>query len=392
MALLREIRHEFGSLRSYPDFVRLDAGPVAGEIPVFVFHTIEPPRFAAQLRYLRDNDYRCIGVDEYLAINEGRVRGTGREVLLTIDDARSSLWRHGYPLLRQHGCKAVTFAITGWTRPAGIRPNLDDVAAGRLTDAGLTALDPQDRDVCTWDELRVMQSSGHVEVECHTHLHQRLFASVEQPSGVVLSDSIRTASDAVFSPYLTVHDAPATLPADAYLGYPLFPTVPLMAGQAAWQMPDAAAAEVAGQFRTLCDGQDEKAAARALAACEPFRQCGRAAQRLSVEQVVARIHADLEASQQALRTELRLPQAGVHLCLPFTIGSEAAVQAARALGFRSVLWGANQRRTNLPGNDPFGTTRLKNDFIWRLPGSGRRSLLGLYFEKATRRVAGIAPY
>ena len=68
------------------------------------------------------------------------------------------------------------------------------------------------------------------------------------------------------------------------------------------------------------------------------------------------------------------------------------VQAARALGFRSVLWGANQRRTNLPGSDPFDTTRLKNDFIWRLPGGGRRSLLGLYFEKATRRVSGIAPY
>lgn len=392
MALLREIRHEFGSLRSYPDFVTLAGGPVAGEIPVFVFHSIEPPRFAAQLRYLRDNGYRSIGLDEYLAITEGRVRGTGREVLLTIDDARSSLWRYGYPLLRQHDCKAAAFAITGWTRPAGVRPNLDDVTAGRLADAELAALDPHDRDVCTWDELRIMQSSGHVEVECHTHLHQRLFASVEQPAGVVLSNSNRTASDAVFSPYLTALDSPALLPADAYLGYPLFPTVPLMAAQAAWQMPDAAASEMASRFRELAAAQGDKAASRTLAASQSFRQCGRAAQPLCVEQVEARIHADLRASQQALRRELRLPQAGVHLCLPFTIGSDAAVRAARALGFRSVLWGANQRRTNLAGNDPFGTMRVKNDFIWRLPGSGRRSLLGLYFEKATRRVAGIAPY
>src|SRR5690606_14237035 len=107
------------------------------------------------------------------------------------------------------------------------------------TDAALAALDPQDRDVCTWNELRAMQSSGHVEVECHTHLHQRLFAAVAEPTGVVLTSSIRTASDAVFSPYLTTQDAPGLLPADAYLGFPLFPTVPLMAGQAAWQMPDA---------------------------------------------------------------------------------------------------------------------------------------------------------
>src|SRR5690606_7380850 len=109
-------------------------------------------------------------------------------------------------------------------------------------------------------------------------------------------------------------------------------------------------------------------ATRMLINSATFMQCGRHAQPLSVDQVGARIHADLEASQQALRTGLRLPQVGVHLCLPFTIGGDAAVRAARALGFRSVLWGANQRRTNLPGSDPFATTRLKNDFIWRLPG------------------------
>lgn len=392
MKLLGEILHEAGSLRRYPDFVRRRAAPVPGEIPVFVFHTIEPLRFAAQLRYLRDNDYRCIGLDEYLAINAGRLRGTGREVLLTIDDARSSLWRIGYPLLRAHGCKAATFVITGWTRPDGVRPNLDDVQAGRLTAAQLAALDPEDHDVCTWEELRAMQASGHVEVECHTHLHQRLFASVEQPTGVVRAGSLRTAPDAVFSPYLTVHDTPATLPPDAFLGYPLFPTVPLMAGQAAWQMPDAAASEVAGEFRALCAANDETAAVRALFGSATFRQCGRHAQRLSVPQVVARIEADLAASQQALRTQLRLPQAGVHLCLPFTVGSDAAVAAAKALGFRSVLWGADQRRSNLPGSDPFATTRIKNDFIWRLPGSGRRSLAALYLEKATRRLAGVEPY
>ncbi len=392
MRLIGEILHEAGSLRRYPDFVRRAAGPVAGEIPVFVFHTIEPARFAAQLRYLRENRYRCIGLDEYLAIIEGRLRGTGREVLLTIDDARSSLWRHGYPLLREHGCRAATFAITGWTPASGLRPNMDDVAAGRLSAGQLAQQDPEDRDVCTWDELRAMQDSGVVEVECHTHLHQRLFAAVEEAVGVVLSGSLRTASDAVFSPYLDVKSEPAALPPDAYLGYPLYPTVPLMSGQAAWSLPEAAAAEVAAAFRELRALHDEADAARAVAASRVFRQCGRHAQRLSADAVAGRIHADLAASQQALRTQLRLPGAGVHLCLPFTIGGGVAVRAARALGFRSVLWGAAQRPTNLAGQDPFETSRVKNDFIWRLPGSGRRSLLGLYLEKATRRVAGIAPY
>ena len=85
----------------------------AGEVPAFVFQSVDPALFESQLRYLTENGYQGIGVDEYLAIARGAAKGTCREVLLTIDDARSSAWRFAYPLLGRHRQKAVLFVMTG---------------------------------------------------------------------------------------------------------------------------------------------------------------------------------------------------------------------------------------------------------------------------------------
>src|SRR5690606_5045488 len=122
MGSIADSLHELSSLsQCYPAFVTRAAAPQPGEVPVFVFHTIEPDRFAAQLTHLVESGYRTIDPDEYMRILSGAVRGSGREVLLTIDDARSSLWRYAFPLLRRFGCRATTFAITGWTTTSGRR-------------------------------------------------------------------------------------------------------------------------------------------------------------------------------------------------------------------------------------------------------------------------------
>lgn len=392
MSLLAEVSHELTSaLRAYPEFVKGARPPEPGEIPIFVFHTIEPERFDSQLRYLVENGYRTIDLAEYLAIIQGRAQARGGEVLLTIDDARSSVWRYGYPLLRRHGCKASVFVIAGWTPDAAPRPNLDDVDAGRTTRAALDALDPRDHTVCSWEELRIMVESGHVEAESHTHLHQRLFAQ-PQITGIIDENSLRTASDAAFSPYLTVSDQPSRMDHDAFTGFPLLPNVPLMACKPALRLSRDFAAEVRGRFLELREASGAKAA-RARVMREFADRTAGACTSLDEEAVAALVRTDLAAAMETLRERLQQPGIGVHLCLPFTIGSERTVQIARELGYRSVLWGVSTRRVrNRPGDDPFATVRLKNDFIWRLPGSGRRSLAALYFEKVTRRVAGITPY
>ena len=71
---LNDLCHEGQALfRSYPPFVTRNLARLTpGEIPVFVFHTIEPDRFEDQLRLLKASNFRAISAEDYLDIVEGR--------------------------------------------------------------------------------------------------------------------------------------------------------------------------------------------------------------------------------------------------------------------------------------------------------------------------------
>ena len=82
-----------------------------------------------------------------------------------------------------------------------------------------------------------------------------------------------------------------------------------------------------------------------------------------------------------------------HLCLPYTIGSAQAVGAAREAGYATCFWGVlPDRKSNRPGEDPYRCPRLKADYIFRLPGRGRRSLGAILSHKLTRRLSGRPVY
>ena len=393
MSLFTQVQHEVSSLlTSYPEYILRQRGVPPGDVPVFVFHTIEHDRFEAQLQYLVGNGYRTIGMEEYLRLAQRTITGTGKEVLLTIDDARSSVWRFAFPLLSKYNCKAVLFAITGWTPPLGTRATLQEVWNGQKSLQEIAQIDPQDLTVCSWEELRAMRDAGVMEVESHTHLHQRLFAE-PRLSGVITPTSVRTASDAAFSPYLRVADHPSSLPPDAFFGYPLCPTIPLMATQPSIEIDADFALDMSVRFLEQVQRVGEPTAARTLIEQAPRPLPSNVWRARSELETRSLARADLSTSQAALREGMRDPKLGKHLCLPFTIGSDTVVQIARELGFESILWGVNSaRRSNAPGLDTMHTVRIKNDFIWRLPGKGRRALPVIYLNKATRRLAGVRPY
>ena len=44
------------------------------EIPVFVYHAVEPERFERQLKYLADNGYRTVNSDTLAAALKGEIK------------------------------------------------------------------------------------------------------------------------------------------------------------------------------------------------------------------------------------------------------------------------------------------------------------------------------
>ncbi|MBC9725143.1 polysaccharide deacetylase family protein [Streptomyces sp. TRM68367] len=72
---------------------------------------VSPHRLDRQLRWLRRQGLRGVGVRELLA---ARARGAGQDLVgLTFDDGYADFVVHALPLLRRHGCGATLFVLPG---------------------------------------------------------------------------------------------------------------------------------------------------------------------------------------------------------------------------------------------------------------------------------------
>jgi peptidoglycan/xylan/chitin deacetylase (PgdA/CDA1 family) len=115
----------------------------------------------------------------------------------------------------------------------------------------------------------------------------------------------------------------------------------------------------------------------ALAGCEPRIENSRRRAALNLAE-------DFAQSKRAL--EAKLPGLIVnHLSFPMYLGTEGAVEIARAQGFRACHWGYLPRRPlNKRGESPFFISRMSDEFVRRLPGMGRVGFAQLLRERARR--------
>ena len=75
-----------------------------------------------------------------------------KTVLLTIDDARSSVWRYAFPLLKKYEMNATVFVIPGLTTESdSCRLNLFDVWDGKNNQDKISDIDSKDNTLCTWE-------------------------------------------------------------------------------------------------------------------------------------------------------------------------------------------------------------------------------------------------
>lgn len=369
--------------RSYPAFVYGGADAFAGTdyLPVFTFHTLEPDDFEAKLRHLRDNGYRTLTLDEAVAHVRGEARAGPRSVVLTVDDGRLSTWTVGYPLLRRYGMHAAVFVPPAFVREGRTRPTLMDGDPTGGTGAPLTEARDR-RTVLRWSEVRALAASNVVEVQSHTWMHKRVTVS-RRLEGFVTPARRRVR-------YELPCRAAAASPAEAdestwALGAPIFGHAPILTVRRALEPP--------ADLVRACTERVREAGGEAF-----FRRPDWSAElRRLVEDREAEFRTvDLEPHQWreivAARGRLRRRLGGSrirHLCLPWGEGSDRAVRLAREAGHASLLWGhLPARSSNRPGSASHRIGRVKHDYIFRLPGYGRQSLVRVLAGKAARRVRG----
>jgi len=109
--------------------------------------------FEEQMRFLRANGYRSIGLQEAVGVIEGAVQGPEKPVVLTFDDGYGDFYTQAFPILSRAGFSATVFLPTAY---------IGDTARTLKNVAHLT-----------WDQVRELNRAG-IEFGSHTVTHPQL--------------------------------------------------------------------------------------------------------------------------------------------------------------------------------------------------------------------------
>ena len=344
---------DFASGR-YPAFLFGGPFPFRG-VPVFHFHEAAPAALEPYFRHIAENAYPTIASAELEAWVLRGVRPPPRAVVLTFDDAWSSLRTAVLPLLRKYGLRAIAYVSParvpdGPGTPASPAPPPDADRTGPM--------------FCTWDELRELDASGLVDLQAHSFRHAQI------PADPAVTGFLRPG--ARFHPHdipwVDTPGGPRFLSRDD-LGAPLRPTRSRLSPAFAWKAPDAFAACTDavrdGGGPAFFERPDWQTLLRRVLASAPAGRWETPGERL------AALREDLGRSREILSA--RLGKTVTHMCFPWAVSSPAAIDAARAAGFRTAcsdrLFG---RHLATAGQSPFHIMRLKHAWLPCLPGAGRR--------------------
>lgn len=134
--------------------------------------TLDLPFFEDQLKYFAKK-FKCISLKEHWLIQNGELTSPSNPIVLTFDDGYLDNWQFAYPLLKKYGLKGTIFVSPEFVDlKNGVRPNLEDVWNGKATMDNL-----KQWGFLSWDEMRLMEQSGVMDIQSHTMTHTKYFVS-----------------------------------------------------------------------------------------------------------------------------------------------------------------------------------------------------------------------
>lgn len=362
----------------FPDFVtdrRIKT--IKHHVPVFTYHFVDPRRFETHLQFLSTNGYRTIGPDEFYGVMRGETPVPERTVLLTFDDGWKSLWKYGYPLLKKYGMQGVAFILPGMV-PEGdaCRPSLEDLWTGAVDSIDLQEQEKTAAPLCTWKEIQTMAESGVLNFQSHTMHHSQIFVSSRLVDFYHPSFDSHPANLDV--PHFHDSRTGCNLARWPEWGMPLYEHEPRTSGRPRYYDDEV--------VRHACVNHVRKHGGAKFFKSGCWRRQLRRVMRKAQDLGPDRGHFEREEdTRQAVYDEVadskklidaKLPgQRVTHICFPYYVGSELAVDASKKAGYVAAYWGfVEGLNENRPGGDPFRIARVDERFLLRLPGEGRKPL------------------
>ena len=127
--------------------------------------------FFEQMKYLKEEGYTALSLDEFLLIKDGRTALPERPIIITCDDGFESNYRYAFPVWKKFGLKATIFVT-----PDKGSPNFKKYQA---SDSPLT------------DEQIIEMEQNGISMESHGMTHQYLSTMPEDKIKWELTESKR---------------------------------------------------------------------------------------------------------------------------------------------------------------------------------------------------------
>ncbi|MCD6115433.1 polysaccharide deacetylase family protein [bacterium] len=379
-------------LGCHPSFIyENSARELSNSIPVFIFHTVKPKEFEEKLVFLKKNNYIIITAEDIYQVITGKKKIRPNTVLLTFDDGRKSLWCIAFPLLKKYGFKATAFIIPGIIKDElTVGPNIYDINKENINYSDIENCDKSLSQIISWKEAEIMHESGVIDIQCHTNYHSRI--PVNPKIETFINPDLIDRYFFKFGIPLLQKVKPDIDQYKLLLGAPVYQSYPGQLGHRMY-IEDI-------NLRNFCveyvknNGREDFFKNRSWKNELKFvvknykKEHNVNYQYESNADLRRRILNDLLSAKEQI--ERKIPGKVIrHISFPWGIGSKIAIEVLKKAGYVSAFWRIiPHRSSNELGDDPFRMVRLKHDYIYRLPGRGRKSLPEIFGFKLFRRITG----
>ena len=155
-------------------------------VPVWLFHQVnagsntKPEQLEAFFSYLSKQGYNTYTLKQIEAFRRANQKLPKKSLLLTFDDGYYDNYSIVFPLLKKYNLKAIFFVNTLFIKEQADRSALtiekSDVVNAALIGNYFQQKDASSNQYFTWEEMREMEASGLVDIQCHSHRHGMVFS------------------------------------------------------------------------------------------------------------------------------------------------------------------------------------------------------------------------
>ncbi|MEB5477647.1 poly-beta-1,6-N-acetyl-D-glucosamine N-deacetylase PgaB [Acinetobacter pollinis] len=121
------------------------------------FYAVTTENFEKQVKWLQQNGFHFISVNDLLKAHAGKYTLPAKPVLLTVDDGYESFYSNIYPFVKENKIPVVLAVVGAWVdTPANQEVHFGDELVVR-------------NKILTWPQIKEMSDSGYVEIASHSY-------------------------------------------------------------------------------------------------------------------------------------------------------------------------------------------------------------------------------